>query len=717
MAVLVNAVRSAYFLPPSGAPLHRSFLVTGDLEGQSSASINYMDSGFSLPGPATAGTWTSVLSAYEANVAKLRYYPKEIHYGNPSGFFKEGRASFYDWYLAGYPGEAWEWVVSTARERFTAASFIPLTEPPITRQYASVYDTENGAGFWLKEANYKIQAPNSSAVRVFAKLDYSYAEFGGSANPPIPDDGNFHLVKTIGAGQFFEGTIWPLELTLSIIAENNSMAQWAISAVVGVAEVQVPQADDSVTCCGSCTTCEAGTMTTSLNSLHTVISLGSQGLDTTAGYLQLSAQSLTPRLATPAALVVRANPAVQISRASGGVLQHIATANTLVDIVVISASKYEIRFSNLQGIPFKTITIENPAGDSSKIRFTESTNNKVTEFSQNTTTSAWQMSQGSGLRSELLEIAWNETGTERTETRTVINTDDNPCEKIKTTYHNYPWGMEMVSEVRDPDGAALTETWDFYDNPSQDGGGYGRLKLHTKATGYWERFEYLANGRLNRQIRQFLDAAPESGDGGNIVTNYTYANDNSQTIAVETLGGQEIARRYTTYIGGGGIAEAQATVAGAGVSDPTNLVTTTWRIASGDFAGKIAKETYPDGTMSIYQYEALAGGGIRVTESKGGASGGQIISGTRTLTEKNTQGGQTSQTITDIASGISILSAQTQSSDAHGRPTLILYSDGTSESIQYDCCGIESFTNRDGVQTTYTHLGMHLTQPTTICRV
>lgn len=699
MAVLVNAIRGAYFLPPSGVPLHRSFLVTGDLEGQSSASATFTDAdGFSMPGVATAETWTSVLSAYETNVAKLRYYPKAVDYGNPAGVWKESRATFGDWPGDGDP---FQWVVDTARGSFTAASFIPLTTVPVTTcQVAYVSDIQAGAGFMLGAANYKIQAPNTSAIQVYAKLDYSY-ETEGSSNPPIPDDGKFHIVKRIGAGESFEGNLWPLELTVSINGKNGAGAEWAISAVVGVAEIQVPQADDSVTCCGSCTTCEAGTMTTSLNSLHAVISLGGQGLDTTAGYLQLSAQSLLPRHATPAALVVRANPAVQITRGSGGVLEHIATANTLVDVVVISASKYEIRFSHLQGSPFKTITVENPAGDSSKLRFTESANNRVTEFSQNAAT--WQMSQGSGLRSELLEVVWNETGTERTETRTIINPDNTPCEKISAIYHNFPWGMEMVSEVRDPDGAALAETWTFYDNPAQDGGGYGRLKMHTTSTGYWERFEYLANGKLNRSIRQFLDAAPGSGDGGNIVTTFTYASGNSQTLAIETIGGQEIGRRYTTDVGGGGIAEAQATVAGAGASDPTNLVTTTWRVVSGDFAGKTAMIAYPNGTMSVYQYEALAGGGIRITESKGGVSGGQVVSGTRTVTEKNSQGGQTSQTITDIAASISILSAQTQSSDANGRPTSILYSDGTSEAMQYDCCGIESFTDREGVQTSYTH--------------
>jgi len=193
-----------------------------------------------------------------------------------------------------------------------------------------------------------------------------------------------------------------------------------------------------------------------------------------------------------------------------------------------------------------------------------------------------------------------------------------PAKKSKLPITIFRGALEMVSEGARPRRGRLGRDWTFYDNPAQDGGSYGRLKLHTTATGYWERFEYLANGKLNRQIRQFLDAAPASGDGGNIVTTYTYAGDNSQTLAVETIGGQEIGRRYTTDVGGGGIAEAQATVAGAGASDPTNMVTTTYRVVSGDFAGKTAMVAYPNGTMSVYQYEALAGGGIRITRNQKG---------------------------------------------------------------------------------------------------
>jgi hypothetical protein len=78
-----------------------------------------------------------------------------------------------------------------------------------------------------------------------------------------------------------------------------------------------------------------------------------------------------------------------------------------------------------------------------------------------------------------------------------------------------------------------------------------------------------------------------------------------------------------------------------------------------------------------------------------------VIDGLQTVTVVSPLGGQVSQTITDIVSGIVISDEDTITVDDLGRPTLVSYLDGTSESFLYeDCCGNLTVTDRTGLSTT-----------------
>jgi len=86
----------------------------------------------------------------------------------------------------------------------------------------------------------RLPIPGSNTV--YAKLDYSEGWGGGTSNPPIPDDGNYHKVKAIAAGQTFNGPLFSSDLTISTAGGDNGMwatgAGWGIGEVVGVAEIR-----------------------------------------------------------------------------------------------------------------------------------------------------------------------------------------------------------------------------------------------------------------------------------------------------------------------------------------------------------------------------------------------------------------------------------------------------------------------------------------------
>ena len=71
----------------------------------------------------------------------------------------------------------------------------------------------------------------------------------------------------------------------------------------------------------------------------------------------------------------------------------------------------------------------------------------------------------------------------------------NIVSKIRTTYREFEWGEEVEITVTDPDGAALTTTTEYYDDPEQ-AGSYGRIVRQVNPDGSWIRYEYDAQGRM-----------------------------------------------------------------------------------------------------------------------------------------------------------------------------------------------------------------------------
>ncbi len=327
-------------------------------------------------------------------------------------------------------------------------------------------------------------------------------------------------------------------------------------------------------------------------------------------------------------------------------------------------------------------------------------------------------------------------------TDTVTETDGNGgvIGKVEKHYRVYPWNnlgfptrrqqAELVKEIRDPGGEALTTVFDYYDDPSADGPNFGRLKSVEYPDGSWVAYEYGSDGRTAKVFRPFLDSSLSLTSGGNRVEEITRepvadlegsGSGGIVVTRVESIDGQEIARRYEllwseAFDGLARRATIEATSKGALWSDPNNLRTDRWLFAEGPFNGKVAKVKRPDRTMSFHTYTVDPESGEKTTTVRRGVPNGSeddVIDGTETVTVVNARGGRVSRVASDIASGIVLDSAITMPGDFDelGRPLVTLFHDGTFETREYeDCCGIVTITDRTGAtRTEFTEMDGTLT--------
>jgi YD repeat-containing protein len=149
------------------------------------------------------------------------------------------------------------------------------------------------------------------------------------------------------------------------------------------------------------------------------------------------------------------------------------------------------------------------------------------------------------------------------------------------------------------------------------------------------------------------------------------------------------------------------TVPGAAWNNTNNLVTATTRYASGPFLDETQTILRPDGTMSIYGYDSTSTTKTTTVDTgQPDETGTTIVSGTRSVTVVGQTGELVSQTSLDIASGGIVLSQDTVNPgdyDDERRPTRINHLDGTADLMNYDCCGLASTTDRDGVTTSFAY--------------
>ena len=316
---------------------------------------------------------------------------------------------------------------------------------------------------------------------------------------------------------------------------------------------------------------------------------------------------------------------------------------------------------------------------------------KTSNYTHDPATGAWTLVTDSGARKVALSQVVS--GATRTVTREVRDTSDTLISKQNEVYTTYSWGECMTSRVLDPDGLALTETWQYQTNSAQPG--FKRLSFRGEANGFWQRFTYDAQGRITKLVSSFLNAPSTAAESECRVLNTAYTGDNRTEW--ETVRGQEVARRHILVTTNALTTERVevCTVPGAAIGATNSLITIKAYTATGDTV------THPDGTVTTTSLSALSGNGRRTTTEVGKADAGQVIDGTRTVQDKDSRGNLVASTTTDIAGNTVLSSVTTSEADDFGRPGLLQYNDGSSEAQYFGCCGLEDFTDRNGVNFLY----------------
>lgn len=272
------------------------------------------------------------------------------------------------------------------------------------------------------------------------------------------------------------------------------------------------------------------------------------------------------------------------------------------------------------------------------------------------------------------------------------------------------YGRVISRQITGTGASALTNLWFYYDNESTDGTNYGSVKLSIEPNGFWKRFEYDQAARLTNEVSQFLNAATNAAESSCRVVRYDYTaldgTNNCQT-RIELLQGVEIAREYTvtypdaTY-------QIRCTTPGASWTNANNLVTITYYQSDTNFVGKLQRVLSPDGTLQLYQYQDS--GDRTMTVLSGQPNGGytDVVDGMETVSVTDPYGTALSRYSYDIVLGDSyLLDYETYAHDSLGRLTTTTYLDGTTTTVNYDCCGLDSMVDRDGVTTTYLYDPLH----------
>lgn len=273
--------------------------------------------------------------------------------------------------------------------------------------------------------------------------------------------------------------------------------------------------------------------------------------------------------------------------------------------------------------------------------------------------------------------------------------------KTQTMARLYPWGRRVVQQVVDPDGAALTTQWLYYDD--------SRVKAVVYPDGYWEKYIYSAltgtesNTVIiispvgNTTFSEDVDVLTAMGSGYRVL--YSATRHGAYANGVTAI---------TKYLNGHPYSVEQQTVV---MLDDTHQQITNDFVSVGQttyrevVAGETRLTMRADGVATIYQ-KANDTNTLTLTETiwEGVPNEGRtaVTKGNKTVRVLNAAGQPVSEdryALPGDSTQLLLSSATFDTPDALGRPQRTLYTDGTSTLTTYGCCGVESQRDRDGVWT------------------
>lgn len=511
-----------------------------------------------------------------------------------------------------------------------------------------------------------------------------------------------------------------------------------------------------------CEKCETpGFCEPKVSSIDAVWSLGKGARGDGAGNLFLRSTSPTADLYTPRGLVFSSlDLAVEPVYGADGALRQALAPQTLTDVVVLGPQSFELRFYDASArgerqpeghyeiaggaVADVVWRVENPsASGATRLRLTEtrSGQTKQHEYEWDGSLSQWILRSGNGdaveTRSETV------SGSDRIVRVVTKDALGAIASTTELTYRQFAWGEELVREVLDPGGAALTTITDYWDAPGEPWR-YQKVRSVQRPDGSWVRYEYRGGaspaepgyGQVETEIGSWLDAPFGAGPSQARVTRYGFAPVDSRDtlvglsdperlqhrVAIEEIQGIEVARTYFAYVRDGVLGpretvEERCVRRGCAYGEAGNLRTVSKYNALGaglPSDGRLASIQHPDGRLDTYSYQyetydrpANLGGGF------GTATRQIVVHGTRTsptgvagkTTREISLTDERGQAIRDerfvfTGSGYALLDWTQRSYDGRGRLLQTLRSNGALETATWGCCSEESTTDSRGITTT-----------------
>jgi RHS repeat-associated protein len=504
--------------------------------------------------------------------------------------------------------------------------------------------------------------------------------------------------------------------------------------------------------CSGCTSgCAVGEGDPKLGSVNYEVRLGRADQTTSAGSLHIKANAPSMALYSISTIhydFVHTN--VMIVRDGSNFVRQVKTPQLILNVVSNSTLKYTldmydladiVSYSNelfqISGTPFATFTVENPDGTgatSNRVQITESRGGIYRVSLYAVTNGVWYLTTGGGLRTESESTVV--TNGYRIVTREIRNPSGTVASLVTRKYENFAFGEGMVEEILGTGLSALTNSFSYYTN--------GMLRQSVRADGSWEYYLYDSEWRPTNVFSSWLGQAPTTNSALCRLTEYSYS---SNTVTgsgddslvrsytprrvIEYVAGTEVSRRYNVqyFLSSTNellIQEIRCQTAGAAWDATDNLVTYTLHFADGPYRGQPRLIVHPDRNADSYSYSVGTNGETKTVTQSGRISFGEFVfylaTGGHDYPEYSGVGfGRETETVTD---SLGTLLARTNrliygalwptppdkfdldwevhsGFDSSLRSTRTDYNDGTFALTDYGCCGIQTFTNREGTVTSY----------------
>jgi YD repeat-containing protein len=483
------------------------------------------------------------------------------------------------------------------------------------------------------------------------------------------------------------------------------------------------------------------------------IPLGQDALAQSYGVLWLYAPRLADGLGNPDQMLFIPGAAeAELIQAAGNPRRQIRTPQTAVDLKEAPGGGYTVEFYHnaavsqaagaegyfsFSGAPYLTWGVVQTVDE---LEITRTFGGQETVFTYSESTPAAGQQRLVLDRADLQRIdKLTTTDASDPSLRTVTTTISTPnlsgtvASKTTKTFRDYEWGTVRTSKILDPDGEALTTTWEYELNEAS--ASFGRVLFENRPDGTKLSYEYDAGtGELRYKRHLQPDHAGDEtvlveegfsrvradfdGDGIEDQRYIEYRSDHAfgTTLSYRLVSGarsiveSELVREVELQRP----AEVQLPAVFApatpadlwNATDNPNRVTRYREFVSGPFLGQPVWRLNPDGTMETWSYSLDESTGEVTTVHERGqadAEQGTVVAGTRATRTVAASGTLLREEYVDIGSGTVLDSSEVLVLDDYGRPERTQFFDGTSEIRDYACCGLSQITSRSGAVTSFTY--------------